>query len=223
MTTTRPRFARTHADELIVHCNGVNHRDYGQRGMCLTCGHDVVRREDKRIFDIVNYYTEYGNAKTAIMCYHGSHECNADSVRAFKLEHDEALAAGKIVHDQIVTVIRGRKVPKGTTGTIFYRVMAHDFKGNDIVKIGIKTAEGDTHFVNAAYVIAVEQPSHTVELKCTKCGEAGIVHHYDCTGSEIVADAPAPAAPARRTGSHAECTHEPTKAARAACRKARQG
>lgn len=55
-----------------------------------------------------------------------------------------ALANGEIVVGQIVKVYRGRKVPQGTIGTVFWIAEEEDAFG--CYKIGIKDEAGNKHF-----------------------------------------------------------------------------
>jgi hypothetical protein len=57
----------------------------------------------------------------------------------------EALANGEIVVGQTVKVYRGRKVPQGTIGVVFWVAEEADDFGT--YKIGIKSADGTKHFV----------------------------------------------------------------------------
>lgn len=220
MTTTilRPRFAAGYADKNItVPCNGINHTDHARPGMCLTCGKSVARKPDGSIFDVREYRTEAGYERTAIMCYRAAHTCSVDIVPAFRKFWAEQLEQGKIMHDQHVTVVRGRKVPQGTTGVVFYRVIDQDFYGADIVKVGIRDVAGDTFFVQESYL----QATHTIPvISAEEAAEIDPAH----ADEYLEGDDPAPApriVTARRQGSHAACDHEPTKAARARCRKAK--
>ena len=57
----------------------------------------------------------------------------------------EALANGEIVVGQTVKVYRGRKVPQGTIGVVFWIADEADDYGT--YKLGIKSADGTKHFV----------------------------------------------------------------------------
>ena len=64
----------------------------------------------------------------------------------------QAIADGKIVRGQTVEVFKGRKVPKGTVGVVFW--VAPEEDGYGVVKVGFTTAEGVKHFTNIANVRA---------------------------------------------------------------------
>ena len=57
----------------------------------------------------------------------------------------EALANGEIVVGQTVKVYRGRKVPQGTIGVVFWIADEADAFGT--YKIGIKSVDGTKHFL----------------------------------------------------------------------------
>lgn len=64
----------------------------------------------------------------------------------------QAIAEGKIVRGQTVEVFKGRKVPKGTVGVVFWVAPKEDNYG--VIKVGFTTAEGEKHFTNIANVRA---------------------------------------------------------------------
>ena len=64
----------------------------------------------------------------------------------------QAIASGEVVKGQTVEVFKGRKVPKGTVGVVFW--VAPEEDGYGVVKVGFKTAEGVTHFTNIENVRA---------------------------------------------------------------------
>jgi hypothetical protein len=64
----------------------------------------------------------------------------------------QLVADGEIVKGQTVEVFKGRKVPKGTVGVVFW--VAPEEDGYGVVKVGFTTAEGVKHFTNIANVRA---------------------------------------------------------------------
>lgn len=66
--------------------------------------------------------------------------------------HAQAIANGEVVKGQTVEVFKGRKVPKGTVGEVFWVAFEPDHYG--VVKVGLKTAEGVKHFTNIENVRA---------------------------------------------------------------------
>jgi hypothetical protein len=199
MTTNeplRPRFRKSLDYQGMLHCNGVNHSDTVQLGECATCGAEVGRNDKGRVIDVFHRHTEYREFKT-FRCWLPSHEC--DPLRAARWAEATrvSLEKGELIVDQHVTVTKGRKIAKGTEGVIRW--------------IG----EGDYGLRVGIAVEGHEKLIYTAATNVTATNQLPVAD------AEIVADAPK-AAPARRaTGSHADCTHEATKAARAACRKAR--
>lgn len=77
---------------------------------------------------------------------------HAERVEALQVWLDQAILDGKIVFGQTVEVFKGRKVPKGTVGEVFW--VAPEADGYGVVKVGFKTAEGVKHFTNIENVRA---------------------------------------------------------------------
>lgn len=119
-------------------CNGANHSDHGEIVTHDRCGAEVVIREDGKIFDVqrCGYYQA-----RKFECWHGAHHCDEAAVAARTVERERAAADGEIVKGCDVVVARGRKVPKGTTGRVFW--MGDKGFG---MSVGIRTADGATHF-----------------------------------------------------------------------------
>lgn len=205
MTTTRPRFL-TANDSL--RCNGRNHTDHAALGSCSACGADVVKTDKGRVLDAHFYTTPAGYERRTYRCWATAHECDAERAARWEAATKISLDRGELIVTQHVTVTKGRKIAKGTEGTIRWVG-----EGDYGLRVGLDVEGHDKLvYVSADNVTATNQLT---------------------APAEIVADVPAPAAPketpgqaylrVKKAGSHAECTHEPTKAGRAACRKARQG
>ena len=64
----------------------------------------------------------------------------------------QAIAEGKIVRGLTVEVFKGRKVPIGTVGVVFWVAPQED--GYGVIKVGFTTAEGVKHFTNILNVRA---------------------------------------------------------------------
>ena len=64
----------------------------------------------------------------------------------------QAIAKGEVVKGQTVEVFKGRKVPKGTVGVVFW--VAPEEDGYGVVKVGFTTSEGVKHFTNIENVRA---------------------------------------------------------------------
>lgn len=76
----------------------------------------------------------------------------AEIVRLNEERLAQAVANGEIVKGQTVEVFKGRKVPKGTVGVVFW--VAPEEDGYGVVKVGFTTAEGVKHFTNIENVRA---------------------------------------------------------------------
>lgn len=211
MTTTTPRLPRftPNSNGDYAHCYGRNHNDAGQRGICNYCLAEVVRDTDTRkIYDLRTRVNAAERVVFDYCCWKGTHTCDEARVAAVTKERDRMIAEGELVLGQRVVVTRGRKVAKGTEGIVTYLRTDFDYYGTSFVKLGITDDQGTLHWVKADYCTATNQLATIVPT-----AEQRVVIEA------VVNDKPA-AAP-RAKGSHADCTHEATKAARAACRKAR--
>lgn len=100
-----------------AHCNGRNHSDSGEIVTHDRCGRDVVKREDGKVFEIVHVGT-YSARK--FLCWTPQHVCEATEVRSQERATARLVEDGTIVKGCTVIVARGRKVPKGTTGVVFW-------------------------------------------------------------------------------------------------------
>jgi hypothetical protein len=67
---------------------------------------------------------------------------------------DAARSALFALKGKTVTVTRGRKVPKGTTGVVFWTGLGKAFRDweDSPIRLGLKDADGNTHWVDATYV-----------------------------------------------------------------------
>lgn len=101
-----------------IFCNGINHSDEAKEQHCKRCGTRVARRADGKIFEIRNYTTDFGNPRHVYSCWFPQHQCDPKLVELFQQQKADDIAAGKMVIGQSVIVARGRKIAKGTTGTI---------------------------------------------------------------------------------------------------------
>lgn len=203
MTTNDFRLPRFTPGPDYLACYGRNHHDSGEKGTCNYCLRDVVRdTETKKIYDVRSRINAAERVVEDYCCWRGVHVCDEALVRVVAKERDRKIAEGELVLGQRAIVTRGRKVAKGTEGVVTFIRRDFDYNGIAFVKLGLVDDAGTTHWVKADYCTATnQQPAPVV--------------------AEAVADAPKPAAAPRTKGSHADCTHEATKAARAACRKAR--
>ena len=130
----------------------------GKRFECRGCGAEVY-------FDInrngVRYLAERAGREyeDGVGHWKQPHRHTAEQVAdwadvlRFRAERlAQAIAGGEVVKGQTVEVFKGRKVPKGTVGVVFW--VAPEADGYGVVKVGFKTAEGVKHFTNIENVRA---------------------------------------------------------------------
>lgn len=129
-----------------AHCNGVNHTDSGEIVTHDRCGAEVVRRDDNgNLYDVVR--AGFYQARK-FQCWRGAHQCDSALVAAVAAEHAAKAASGKVVKNVQVEVFKGRKVPKGTVGVVFWEG-GDTFSGKP--KVGIRDAAGATHWLLAEH------------------------------------------------------------------------
>lgn len=129
-----------------ANCHGINHSDTGEIVTHDRCGAEVVVRDDGRIFDVIRVGTY---AARKFQCWRGQHQCEAHHVAATAAARAADVASGNpAVKGANVEVFKGRKVPKGITGQVFW-VGEDNYSGKP--KIGIRTADGTAHFLLAEH------------------------------------------------------------------------
>lgn len=125
---------------------------------CFKCGRQVVKCESKSgkfyiasIEIVSSQYADYTSRGKAI---YPVHECDKNEIVKYQEFTQRQLAEGAIVKGQKVTVIKGRKVAKGTEGEIFW-LGFETWNGESILKrVGIVTESGEKIFVASEYVEA---------------------------------------------------------------------
>ena len=147
-TTTRPGFTATreHGYTMSAPCYGRNHKDSAVIGTCDGCGWPVAKTHNGRILNMT--YSDMGARRIA--CWSHGHECNAESAAAHTAQRAEKIAAGEIVKGATVTVVKGRKVAHGTTGTVTW--IGEDSYGK--ARVGFRTADGESIFTAMSNVTA---------------------------------------------------------------------
>lgn len=130
----------TKTEDTVAPCYGTNHRDYGVIGICDGCGTAVAKRDDSKVYDI-EYKGVYSARK--IVCWHGTHRCDPERAALYAANQAEKVADGIIVKGCTVEVFKGRKIPIGTTGTVFWK----GIDGYGKKKIGIRTKTNETIFL----------------------------------------------------------------------------
>ena len=125
---------------------------------CNKCGCECfwdTNRNGKRYLAMIQEQG-YMNGKTA--SWKQPHYCQATPEEAAEYQAElkmqkeaqaeikaKALADGEIVYGQTVKVYRGRKVPQGTIGVVFW--MAEEADAYGVWKIGIKDEAGVKYFL----------------------------------------------------------------------------
>lgn len=144
------RTTTTKLDGTWAPCAGINHRDGGEIVKCDGCGVEVAKREDGKLFTVRGFGQYYARKFT---CWNSRHTCDPALAAMVAGEKAAAIADGAIVKNQTVVVVRGRKVPKGTTGVVTWTgVDAYDKP-----RIGFRDAAGTTHWTATSNVEAVNQ------------------------------------------------------------------
>lgn len=139
-TTTRAGFTAEmhHGSKAAARCYGSGHKDRATYGTCDGCGTYVAKTESGRIMPAGSMY----GYMHAFACWGEQHTCDPEQAAAHAAYKASKIDAGEIVKGQTVTVVKGRKVPKGTTGTVAW--IGEDNYGN--ARVGFKTADGEMVF-----------------------------------------------------------------------------
>lgn len=125
----------------------------GKEFKCKKCGDKVAWLTNKSGKRYLGEYMGHGRRRP--------HHHSDQEVEIYSRGHQIDLDHGLIVVEQIVEVIKGRKVPKGTTGIVFW--VAPEVDGWGVVKVGFKTAEGEKHFINSENLVARPINDNTAE------------------------------------------------------------
>lgn len=120
----------------------------GKKFKCDKCGEEVAWLTNKAGNRYLGEYRTYGRR---FPHYHHSDK----DVEAYLGFRQAEIDRGEIVKGQTVEVFKGRKVPKGTTGIVFWVSPDEDSYG--VVKIGLKTEAGEPHFTNIANVRSIKE------------------------------------------------------------------
>ena len=127
-------------------CFGANHRDSAVIGTCDGCGWPVAKTDTGRILNMT--FSDRGARQIA--CWSQGHECNTEAAAAYAASRAAKIASGEIVKGATVTVVKGRKVALGTTGTVTW--IGEDSWGK--ARVGFRTAEGESVFTAMSNVTA---------------------------------------------------------------------
>lgn len=125
---------------------------------CRNCGMTVVWRTSKNGKRYLAQIKRWSGTETfAERVFYPSHECTPDpewqerhaNVEAQRIAN--AMHVGRVERGCTVKVVKGRKVPHGTNGVVFW--VAPDPDGYGVVKCGFTTADGEKIFINIENVI----------------------------------------------------------------------
>ena len=101
------------------------------------------------------------NGRTNQRKFYPFHKCTPDAeyqarytkaMAVLEADRQSKIGSGEIVVGQVVEVYKGKKIPVGTTGVIFWVAPSPDHY--DIIKVGLTTPEGEKVFVNIAHIKA---------------------------------------------------------------------
>lgn len=132
----------------------------GQAKPCDKCGVTVI----KAISDAGKRYTAdasvwHGDLHGVNLRFLKGHYCNEEDVVRYQSLKKVMIEAGEMIVGQEVIVVKGRKVPLNTVGTIFWMETVDGFAYGDdkMTRIGFKDAAGTAYFIDAKNVIATNQ------------------------------------------------------------------
>lgn len=125
---------------------------------CFKCGRQVVKCESNSgkfyiasIEIVSSRFADYTDRGKVI---YPVHECDENEIIKYQETLQRQLAEGAIVKGQKVVVVKGRKVPKGTEGEIFW-LGYETWNGESILKrVGIVIESGEKVFVSSEYIEA---------------------------------------------------------------------
>lgn len=149
MTAEIPAHTTTRTTGATIRCAAKNHKDAGEIVIHDRCGVEVAKGENGRLYDLRS--NNFGPLR--YVCFNSLHTCDDDMVRITARQRADALANGEIVKNATVTVIKGRKVPVGTTGTVIWIGSSYGQ-----TRLGIRDADGTTHWTAASNVQVVTPP-----------------------------------------------------------------
>jgi hypothetical protein len=160
-------------------CWGVNHKDTGTLGHCTRCRAEVVEVVKNGKAFLATMFTAGKYDARTYYCWQ-RHTCDPQRVAQVAADKAANLASGVLMKGATVVVARGRKVPKGTTGTVIW--MGEDNWGKG--RLGLKDAEGTVHWTASANVdvVAPEMPLEPAECEGHPDGpEMGVTFYCDGT------------------------------------------
>jgi len=113
------------------------------------------------------------------------------SVKTAKKMLEDCKERWEVIKGSVVEVVRGRKTPKGTIGTVFWigeGEVGRGYYQRYVTKAGIKTSDGVTHWVNNIEYLKLLKPRTQIELYAARSGakHAQGVRYLVRKGSQIV-------------------------------------
>ena len=138
---------------------------------CKDCGTQVVWAVSKKtgktyLAGLKGWSSDYSsssNGKYNERFYYPFHKCEAnpeyqaryaEAMAFLNADREAKVAAGEIVVGQTVEVFKGKKIPVGTTGVVFW--VAPEPDNYDTIKVGLKTATDEKVYVNISHLKAVK-------------------------------------------------------------------
>lgn len=129
---------------------------------CRYCGREVEwltsRAGKKYLAEAAPIYNEDGRH---IKTVYPAHRCEVSGEQRAVIDQIEAdrttaaLEAGEIVKGQRIVVVKGRKFPIGTEGTITWVAAREDAYG--VVKVRVATDNGDNFYINKQNIEATNR------------------------------------------------------------------
>jgi hypothetical protein len=141
-TNTQPGFTATihHGSKAGANCYGRGraHNHPAVKGNCDGCGAEVAKTDNGRLMPVGSSY----GYMYSYACWGDQHVCDPERAATYGESKAARIESGEIIKGQTVTVVKGRKVPKGTTGIVAW--MGEDNYGT--ARVGFKTADGEMVF-----------------------------------------------------------------------------
>lgn len=131
----------------------------GKTHKCYDCGAEVAKAITNSgsiyIASVVVWEGDQGGKREILP----SHKCDEREKENWSALRALNIARGALVQGQEVITVKGRKVPKGTVGIIFWVEIDNGFAYGDkkVTRVGFKDAQGTAHFTAATNVVATNQ------------------------------------------------------------------
>jgi len=131
----------------------------GSSHPCRNCGAVVVKAVSNAgktytasVVMVSSRFADHYDPKKAI---YPAHSCDPLEAERYQKKIAQKIENGEIIKGQRIEVIKGRKVPKGVSGVVFW-VSYQTFNGSEILdRVGFKSDDGTTYFISAKNVQAI--------------------------------------------------------------------